>query len=128
MENTSKMDDFGVAVFLETFISQLIEENPKEATKFHVLFFGCPKKSWERLPFSGRNLARFFLKSTILILEVILPGHQMIGQSPIRHWHAAVASARGMGFATSHITRLVVWFSLFPFIILYYCTCLHRNY
>lgn len=43
----------------------------------------------------------------------------MIGQSPIRHGHAAVASARGTGFATSHITRLVVWFSLFPFIILW---------
>ena len=37
----------GVAVFLETLISQLIEENPKQATKIHVLFFGCPKKSWE---------------------------------------------------------------------------------
>ena len=35
---------WGSGIFFQTLISQLIEENPKQATKIHVLFFGCPKK------------------------------------------------------------------------------------
>lgn len=51
------------------------------------------------------GISETFLKSTILILKLILPGHQMIGQSPIRLGHAAVASARAWALL-SHITQL----------------------